>query len=226
MRDVEVKADNCQQDLDDPFFLHNLLECQVSSYYREQLTNLLGVEVRNATFAKLKEGMIFIDHIGRKRSDKDLEKTKENNNQGDDNTNKNKCGICGKKDHRTDDHKKGYQKKTSSSSSNSSSSSSSSSSTSAKNSNLEHITCHVCQQKGHYANRCPSRGTTGAQPPRNGSLPPSTYNSANLRQRVLAMRETRQLEGAGFIPTPDADYTAEMVAQAIYEMEERQPPNP
>jgi hypothetical protein len=75
---------------------------------------------------------------------------------------------------------------------------------------LDTITCFACQERGHYANRCPTRAA--------GQSPPETLDPTRIRTRIAALREGESKEGDTAV---DDEVTVDLVAQAIYEMESR-----
>jgi hypothetical protein len=206
MRQVEHLAQGAAMNLADKFFLHFLLSKQMAKHYRAALTANLGREIRNQSFLQLKEQIKFLDdqdlsHY--KASSSSTGETPRTGKKGQGggrgaakSGNKAPCEICNKTNHTTADHKKGFKKEKDT--------------PAAKGGPNEfpHITCNKCQEKGHYANNCPTKQSSGVSPK------PNTLDVAKIQAKIRSLRADKDEA------EPGSDITEAMVASALVELDQ------
>ena len=198
------------------FFKHHLLTEGISSNYLKAPNSHLGKAVRTATFKTIKENIIFLDgtdlsHFG----------TSQGRNNGGNNGDRRErqrqkadgekksavsepCTICksnARFTHTTKEHKEPRSAARARQRDN----------PTAKGPNLDQVICHKCNEKGHYANRCP--GT-------NSSTTASSIDKDAVRSRIAVLRQDGQKEGE----TNQDELTEELIAQAIFELEKKNNP--
>jgi hypothetical protein len=213
MREIEFLANACQTNIADLFFMHHLVYVQINSKYQKALMGHLGAKIRTATFAELKDEMAFLDglnldHLSNSSGSASKTTTfannsnKNNNNNNVKNNEAKQCGVCGKKNHTTAEHRGpragNESKKTDTK-------------TADDRPPLSTITCRKCNAKGHYANSnsCPLF-----------RQPAAPINATQIRSRMAALRvESDRKEGEA--DEQASEVNVEIIAQALYEMEQR-----
>ena len=205
MRRIEQLALGAGQVLDEKFFLHTILHTQLNKTYLAALAANMGEDMDTADFSALKAKIAFLDG-------QDLSHYRQNVTEGKTTTTtrntstttpkRDRCKICRRTTHTTEECTKNSANTTPDT--NSAGSSSSSSRTPPARSNA-HITCFTCQNKGHYAGdpSCP------------GKLDASKLDVKEIR-KIMALREETKVD-------EDEEITNEMIANALFELNAKPP---
>lgn len=189
LREVEELAKGAELSLDESFFKLHLRERQLNPKYLQALVNSMGKKLRDAPFEELKQQVLFLDttplaksihgkHTDRKKDppkDSDKDKTRRTPYNPDA-----WCNHCNRAGHDTANHlfpkkPKGGSKSTSLNTA------------TRDDTKMANVTCNRCQEKGHYANKCPQSSGSNLS----SSKPNSATRSIDLgraAQRIAAMR--------------------------------------
>jgi hypothetical protein len=158
VREMEELALGAGLSLDEPFFLLHFREKQLNPVYLGALINSQGIKLRDIKFAELKQHLLFLDStqvVALSKAKGTGSKHKEAN-KGEQSPQRSKydptawCNHCNKHGHTTENHQ--FPKKKNNQGDDKPSSQQLKKATSTAN-----VTCHSCQEKGHYADKCPKK---------------------------------------------------------------------
>lgn len=222
LRVMEDYAFGLGQDVDDMLFIETVLDRMDPNLVRDIATNK-GEAMDSMTFKELKQIATYLDD--RKPASTRAEET-ELKKQG-----QNECTYCGKQGHSAKVCNKRKQQTAEQSSRETEKQTSSEAS-------KAHITCFVCQEKGHYASRCPQKSEGTGQVDHASA---SDNMMDVLKSKVRALKDAderagipqytihstsdpkvRALSSGGYQQTPEhhqLQSTEDMIAQALFELE-------
>lgn len=229
LREVEELAKGADLSLDESFFKLHLRERQLNPRYLQALVNSMGKKLRDAPFEELKQQVLFLDttplaksnhgkHSDRKKdppkdSDKDKPRRTPYNPDA-------WCNHCNRSGHDTANHlfpkkPKGESKSTSSNQA------------TRDEAKMANVTCSRCQERGHYANKCPQSSNSHSSSSK--SNPSSTTRSIDLgraAQRIAAMRARDAKEGSevGVTQAQLEEISEDDIFESIYELHNRRYP--